>query len=125
MYRNINSRTDAFLGPTKLIITGADVPSTGTHGPGFLYPLVQANPGIASKVIRGKIVRRPATGVLANDPNSAFSFTPAGLGTESFDIQPMVMGAPFGPVLTASLVSKLLGRSFTIRNIQVVIDIGF
>lgn len=80
-------------GPTGLGVLGSEVPSTGTHGPGFLYPSL-ALPADANKEIRGVIITQPV-GLKSFDvqPTSAFT-AEANTGVQSafFDFQVYVDG---------------------------------
>lgn len=58
-------------GDRGLGVLGSQVPSTGTHGPGYIYPSLDL-PGDANKEYRGLIVTPPGAGALVAGEDSSF-----------------------------------------------------
>lgn len=83
------------VGNTGLGVLGSDVPSTGTHGPGYIYNDLSL-PGDAGKEVRGTI-ETPATGLTTFFAYEDSSFTASGPdGSYSFVYRLYVDGADMG-----------------------------
>jgi hypothetical protein len=78
-----------------------DVPSTGEHGPGYIYDQVQAL-GLTTEEVRGLITTPPASGDLFAFEDSSFTFD-APDGSYSFQYQLYVDGVSTGSVQTVNL----------------------
>lgn len=63
------------IGDTGLGVLGAEIPSTGTHGPGYAYDSVILQPGYAGKEYRATITSLPAALTLAATETTAFTAT--------------------------------------------------
>lgn len=103
MLRDLNA--ERVLGTHRVGVPASSVPATGTHGPAYLYPWVQAHPEHAQALVRGRITEWPAAGVLVADEDASFVYTPAGDGVFSFSYQPEVDGAAEGPAVVVALNS--------------------
>lgn len=75
MLRNLNrsSARGRICGTPYVGVLGSVVPSTGTHGPGYMYESVIARPGYATKRYRGRITGWPAGLTLFPYEDSSFT----------------------------------------------------
>ena len=71
------------IGETGLGVLGSAVPSTGTHGAGYLYNDLSL-PADAGKEVRGLIITPPSAGTFFAWEDSSFSLTGAPDGTYTF-----------------------------------------
>lgn len=123
MLRDLNA--ECVLGTHRVGVPASSVPATGTHGPAYLYPWVQAHPEHAEALVRGRIIAWPAAGVLVAEEDTRFVYTPSGDGVFSFSYQPEVDGVAMGPAVAVALNSGsdvwtgLLGMSPTLARVQV------
>ena len=128
MLRNLNNPTDRYLGTNQCGVLGSSLPSTGTAGPGYMYPVVQADSSLLSKQVRGKITRQPSVGTLLAFDDSSFIYTRGSDGTDSFDFQPYVNGIPYGSeksvVLTVGAPSAAPPGAAS-RTLRVIRLLGF
>ena len=88
------------VGNPGLGVLAEQVPSSGTHGAGFLYPSLQF-PLDTGKEVRGFITRWPALGTLVAYEDSSFEYTGP---DDSFEFQMYVDGLPVGTPQTVTLV---------------------
>lgn len=99
MLRNLNQNPVSgkrILGTPKSGVAGAAIPSTGQHGPSFLYPSLSL-PADAGRDIRGWLVSRPAAGILTTFENGSYEYDPQGAsGTQAFTFQLYVNGLAVG-----------------------------
>lgn len=77
-------------------VLGTTVPATGDFGAAALYAWLQANPSYMGSLVHAEVTRWPSLGTLVMNPDSSGSYTPAGDGEQSADIQPRVAGAATG-----------------------------
>jgi hypothetical protein len=63
------------VGDTGLGILGSEIPSSGTHGPGFAYDSVLLQPSYAGKEYRATISSMPANLSLLATETTAFTAT--------------------------------------------------
>lgn len=83
------------IGETGLGVLGSAVPSTGEHGPSFLYNDL-ALPDDADKEIRGLIVTPPSAGTFYAWEDGSFSLVDAPDGEYAFVYRLFVDGADMG-----------------------------
>ena len=109
MYRNLNRvyARGRILGTAKVGVPAETLPSTGEHGPGYLYRCVNL-PADNGKLLRGRVTRWPTTGALTVYEDTGFVFVPVHDGIESFDVQMEVDGATFGSAITIPLLSGVV-----------------
>src|SRR6218665_2913705 len=91
------------LGTPRVGVPASSVPSTGSQGPGYLYPWLQDHPEYAGALVRGRITTQPSSGVLVADEDTGFVYTPAGDGVLSFAFQPEVDGVAIGAPVPVEL----------------------
>jgi len=90
------------LGTPHTGVTGANIPSAGTNGAGYVYNDL-ALPGDAAKEICGRITTWPSTGVLRAYEDTSFIYTPVGDGAQSFQYQLYVDGVAIGSPQSVTL----------------------
>lgn len=99
MLRNLNQSPvegKRILGTPRSGVPGSAIPSTGQHGPSFLYPSLSL-PADAGREIRGWIVSRPAAGILTTFENGSYEYDLQGAsGTQAFTFQLYVNGLATG-----------------------------
>lgn len=76
-------------------VLGSEVPSTGTHGPGYLYNDLTF-PADANKEVRGVILTVPSSGTFFAYEDSSFSLIGAADGSYTFTYALYVDGAYMG-----------------------------
>lgn len=103
MLRDLNATR--WLGTPRVGVPASSVPSTGEHGPAYLYPWLQLHPEYASALVRGAIVTPPESGTLLADEDTSFVYTPDGDGAFTFTFQPYVNGVAVGSPQEIDLLS--------------------
>lgn len=83
------------IGDVGLGVLGSAVPSTGQHGPSYLYNDL-ALPDDAGKEIRGLIVTAPSAGTFFAFEDGSFTLTGAPDGTYTFTYRLFVDGVDLG-----------------------------
>lgn len=73
----------AVYGRPTIGYLGSEIPSSGTSGPGFIYPDLNL-PADAGKKYRGQIIAWPSAGVLEADEDTSFVFSGAPDGAYTF-----------------------------------------
>lgn len=87
------------VGNPGLGVRAETIPTTGDHGPGYLFPSLEF-PEDTGREVAGRIVRWPSAGALTVYEDSSFEF----VGTEdSFDFQVYVDGIAAGAPQTATI----------------------
>jgi hypothetical protein len=76
-------------------VLASTVPSTGTHGPSFLYRHLEL-PADNAKEVRGLVTTPPAAGVFFANEDGSFTLTGAGDGAHPFTYSLIVDGAVIG-----------------------------
>lgn len=99
------------IGDTGLGVLGSEVPSTGEHGPSYLYNDLVL-PDDAGKEIRGLIVTPPSAGTFFAYEDGSFSLVGAPDGTYTFTYRLFVDGADLGTA-TATIIIGVEGLSGT------------
>lgn len=84
-------------------VPAAQIPSTGTSGPAFLFADIAANGFAASDELRLELLTRPAAGKLLLNQDSSGSFTEAPAGTYPVQYRGIRNGQPYGD-FTISLI---------------------
>jgi len=93
-------------------VVASSVPSTGEHGPGYIYDQITAL-SLTTEEVRGLITAQPSAGTLAAFEDSSFEFD-APDGSYSFSYQLYVDGVLTGTVQTVDL---LIGTTPTLGTI--------
>ena len=114
------------LGTHRVGVPASSVPATGTHGPAYLYPWVQAHPAHAGALVRGRITAWPTAGALVADEDTSFVYTPAGDGVFSFSYQPEVDGVAMGPAVVVALNSgaQVGTHGCSFAAVQIPMEVG-
>lgn len=101
-------------------VLASEVPSTGEHGPGYIYDQVNGL-GLTAEEVRGLITTWPASGTLTAYEDSSFEFD-APDGSYSFQYQLYVDGVATGAVQTVDIT---IGSGTTLTASAVADDIEF
>lgn len=98
------------IGDTGLGVLGSAVPSTGTHGPSYLYNDLVL-PADANKEVRGLIVTPPSAGTFCAYEDGSFSLIGAANGNYTFVYRLYVDGADLG---TATATININSFTYTL-----------
>ena len=115
------------VGNRGLGVLGSEVPSTGTHGPGYIYPSLDL-PGDNGKEVRGLIVTPPGSGTLVAGEDSSFLLIGASDGEYSLVFPLFEDGADLGLVTATfnvgpvSLAGSAAAQASATAALQVLKD---